>query len=303
MPEPYQKPGHPMPEPYQKPGHPMPEPYQKPGHPMPEPYHKPGHPMPEPGCTMKLHCLGTAGYHPSEHRQTACYFIPDEGIVLDAGSAMFRLGQMIKTETIDILLSHAHLDHVMGLTFLHDILTERPVDVVRVWGEREKLAAVRDHLLNELIFPAPLPVQWMEIIPGRVFSAGLHGRLLIDTRVQEHPGGSIAYRLRWPAAERKLVYATDTTGDLSEESIAWMEDADLLMHECSFRDSEEKWAIQTGHSWPSKVATLAREADVRRLLLIHINPKEQGPDPIGLDKVRSIYGDAMIAWDGMTVDL
>jgi hypothetical protein len=40
---------------------------------------------------MKLHCLGTAGYHPSDNRHTACFFLPDQGIALDAGSSVFRL--------------------------------------------------------------------------------------------------------------------------------------------------------------------------------------------------------------------
>ena len=59
----------------------------------------------------------------------------------------------LQTERLDIFLSHAHLDHVAGLTYLINVV---PADVVRnttVHGEAAKLAAVREHLFAEPIFP------------------------------------------------------------------------------------------------------------------------------------------------------
>ncbi len=67
---------------------------------------------------MLLNLLGTTGYHPNERRQTACFMLPELGIVLDAGTGMFRVHDHLQTDTLDIFLSHAHLDHILGLTFL-----------------------------------------------------------------------------------------------------------------------------------------------------------------------------------------
>ena len=114
---------------------------------------------------MRLHCLGTVGYHPNDTRHTSCYFLPESGILLDGGTGAFRLTKLIETDTLDVLLSHAHLDHTFGLTFLLDVLFERPVRMVRIWGESAKIQAVREHLFHELIFPAPLSAQWMPIAP------------------------------------------------------------------------------------------------------------------------------------------
>ena len=50
---------------------------------------------------MKLLRLGTAGYHPNERRQTACFMLPEEGIVLDAGTGFFRVRQHLATPTLD----------------------------------------------------------------------------------------------------------------------------------------------------------------------------------------------------------
>ena len=46
---------------------------------------------------MKLVMLGTTGYHPNDIRQTACYALPEIGVVLDAGTGMFRLREHIAT--------------------------------------------------------------------------------------------------------------------------------------------------------------------------------------------------------------
>src|SRR5947207_3968438 len=115
---------------------------------------------------MKLLLLGTSGYHPSEQRQTACLMLPEAGIVLDAGTGFFRVRQHLATATLDILLSHTHLDHVAGLTFLLSTRFQKKLDRICVHGTAEKLAACREHLLNENLFPAPLPVEWMPLADG-----------------------------------------------------------------------------------------------------------------------------------------
>jgi len=247
---------------------------------------------------MKVHCLGTTGYHPNEQRHTSCYCLPQDGIVLDAGSGLFRLAPLICTDRIDILLSHAHLDHIVGLTYLLDILYCRPVDQVAVWGEAAKLQAVQEHLFNELIFPAPIPVTWHPIDDHESFAIGSGGSVSVDWRRQTHPGGSVAYRLQWTKPNKKLIYATDTSGDLSRESIDWMQGADLLMHECYFRDVDQKWALKTGHCWTTRATEIARSAAVKKLLLTHVNPLATGDDPIDMETASAIFKPVFVASDG-----
>ncbi len=67
---------------------------------------------------MKLILLGTGGYFPTSRRHTACLMLPEIGVVLDAGSGMCRIGKYLQTISLDIFLTHAHLDHVAGLTYL-----------------------------------------------------------------------------------------------------------------------------------------------------------------------------------------
>ena len=87
---------------------------------------------------MKIHCLGTAGYHPNNDRQTSCYYLPESGIALDGGTGTYRLPAVMQGNSLDILLSHAHLDHTAGLTFLLDVAVAYPLERIRIWGEAEK---------------------------------------------------------------------------------------------------------------------------------------------------------------------
>ena len=102
---------------------------------------------------MRLTFLGTGGYHPNERRHTACLFLPEHGLVFDAGTAFFRVQERLETDTLDVFLTHPHLDHVCGLTFFLVPVLRGDVSRVRVFGTQETLAAVRQHIFAEPIFP------------------------------------------------------------------------------------------------------------------------------------------------------
>jgi hypothetical protein len=65
---------------------------------------------------MRVEFLGTGGYHPNERRHTACVLLPEIGLAFDAGTSVFRLPPRLESKELDVFLSHAHLDHIAGLT-------------------------------------------------------------------------------------------------------------------------------------------------------------------------------------------
>jgi ribonuclease BN (tRNA processing enzyme) len=240
---------------------------------------------------MQLHLLGTTGYHPNARRHTACLMLPEQGIVLDAGTGMFRVRDRLQTTELDIFLTHVHLDHVVGLTYLFDTLHEKPVSRVTVHGEAEKLAAIEKHLLNELLFPVNLPCEYRRL-DGPVALCG-GGRLTHFPL--KHRGGSVGYRLDWPG--HSLAYVTDTTAAIDEAYVESIRGVDLLVHECYFRDGQRALAETTGHSTTSQVAEIARHAGVARLVLVHMNPQDESDDPIGLPIAQAIFKDCALGED------
>jgi ribonuclease Z len=246
---------------------------------------------------MKIHLLGTGGYHPNARRHTACFMLPELGIVLDAGTGMFRARQQLQTPELDIYLTHAHLDHVMGLTFLFDVLANRKMDRVTIHALPDKLAAIDQHLLNELIFPVKLPYEMRPLVQDASLPNG--GKLRHFPLV--HPGGSIGYRLDWPG--HSLAYVSDTTTPgAAANYIDAIRGADVLIHECYFPDGAEKMAEITGHSCATPVAETAKAAGVKRLVLVHVNPASDADDPVGLPGIQKIFPKAEIAEDGDVVE-
>ncbi len=245
---------------------------------------------------MKLVLLGTTGYHPNNRRHTACMFLPEAGVMLDAGTGAFRLGEHLQTPHLDILLSHAHLDHVVGLTFLLGVLHDKEMTRVTIHGEIEKLDAVREHVFAEQIFPVPPDYEFRPIEQGLHLPGG--GKLTYFPL--QHPGGSIGMRLDFPSGS--LAYVTDVTATPDADYLQHIHGVDLLLHECYFADGNEELATVTGHSCTTPVAEAAKAAEVGRLILVHVAPHSIEDDPIGIAAARAIFPATEIAEDNMVVE-
>jgi ribonuclease BN (tRNA processing enzyme) len=249
-----------------------------------------GEPIP-----MKLHLLGTGGYHPSDRRQTACLMLPEIGVVLDAGTGFYRVHNHVCTNTLDVFLTHAHLDHVVGITYLFDVVRGHDFERVTVHASPEKLDAVRTHLLNEALFPASPPCTFQPLAGEVTLRRG--GRL--THFAVEHPGGAVGYRLDWP--DRSMAYVTDTTAATGANYINAIRGVDLLVHECNFSDKQAELAARWGHSSLSEVARLAATAGVGRLVLSHLDPTAPEP-PLDLAIARRIFTKTWLAEDGQILE-
>ena len=245
---------------------------------------------------MKLHLLGTTGYHPNNQRQTACFMIPELGIVLDAGTAMYRVRDYLRTRELDIFLTHAHLDHVVGITYLIDVVRDKHLERTTVHAQADKLAAISEHLLSEALFPVRPPCEF-RVLEREVPLAG-GGRLTHFPLA--HPGGAVGYRLSWPG--HSLAYVTDTTASADASYLSAIAGVDLLVHECYFPDAMAELAELTGHSTTTAVASLARAAGVGRLVLVHVDPQASGGDPLRLADARAIFPATEVGEDWMEVE-
>lgn len=243
---------------------------------------------------MRIVLLGTGGYHPNERRHTACLMIPELGIIFDAGTSFFRVPHHLQTRNLQIFMTHAHLDHIVGLSFFLVPMLSDQVDSVKVYGEETKLAAIQTHLFSDEIFPV-LPDYEFISLPESVEVAG-NG--ILRHLPLEHPGGSIGYRVDWP--DRSMAYITDTAHP--EQHLEFVQGVDLLIHECYFPDEMSEWAEKTGHSHTTPVAELARDANVGKLILTHIDPQCAGDDPIGIKVAQKIFPNTILGEDLMEID-
>jgi ribonuclease BN (tRNA processing enzyme) len=225
--------------------------------------------------------------------------LPEIGVILDAGTGMFRARDLIQTETLDIFLSHVHLDHCFGLTFLYDVLFEKELKRVTVHIAEDKIAALRDHLYAPLLFPVEPNFEIRPLPVGRPFN--INGDLSLSAIPLEHPGGSHAFRLDWP--DRSLAYVTDTVANSEAAYIQQIQNVKTLIHECYFPDGWEDKAELTGHSCLTPVAQVAQASNAGRLFLVHINPLDESDAPFDLDSVSSIFANVQVAEDHQVIDV
>ncbi len=245
---------------------------------------------------MRVQFLGTGGYHPNERRHTACVMLPEIGLVFDAGTSFFRVQPRLETQEVDIFLSHAHLDHIAGLTFFLVPLLQGPIRKARVHANRQTLDAVRQHLFEKTVFPVYASYEYHELTAP--ISVGQGGKLTFQP-LPSHPSGSMGYRIDWPAAPgrpaRSFAYITDTVVDGTYTE--FIRGVDVLVHECYFPDELAEWGPKTGHSHTTPVVELAREPQVRELRIVHIDPQRPDDDPIDIAKARSIFPNTAVAED------
>jgi ribonuclease Z len=104
---------------------------------------------------------------------------------------------------------------------------------------------------------------------------------------------------------RKFAYCTDTT--YCKGSIELAKEADLLIHEATFAKADEDLAKQSMHSTTLMAAQVAKEADVRRLIMTHFSPRYANGNEIEpkdlLKEARSIFPNTSLAYDLSRVEI
>jgi len=187
-------------------------------------------------------------------------------VVLDAGSGLSALGASWQGKRLDILLTHLHLDHVMGLFSFPPVFS--PDAEVHFYG-RAGFRQALEALLAPPYWPVgfrdfPAAIAFHELRPGGAFDVGdVH----IDTMEGRHPNGCLYYRLR--GAGRRLVYALDCELDegFSPALADFARDAGLLVWDANFvsGDLRPGW----GHSTWEQGLALGRAAGVKEVLMTH----------------------------------
>ena len=227
---------------------------------------------------MRVVPLGTNGFIPTFGRHTMSILVltEAEAFLLDAGTGVARLLEpavqalLQPYERLHICLSHYHLDHVVGLTYLLGAWRRGSVQIYA--PERPFVEASAQEALGRLLHPPlfaltldefPTPV---EVIP--VTQAELRiGSQQVRWQPQRHPRGSAGIRIG-----DEVAYVTDTA--VLDATAVFAQGVRLLLHELYYRDGEATPAEmeRVGHSSVRGVARIAREAGVARLMPIHHHP-------------------------------
>ena len=250
---------------------------------------------------MRLQLLGVRGSRPTpgpEHVRyggnTSCIAITRDGagssrpsrpsLVLDGGTGLANLSSQFQDEPFDgsILLTHLHWDHVYGLPFFP--AGDRPDARVDLWLPAQGDA---ETALENFMRPPHFPIR-----PGDLRGAWRFHALEPGTSVIEsfevlaldipHKGGrTFGYRVS--DGTNTVAYmpdhgpvdlgeGDDGLGAIHEAALRLAHGADVLFHDAQHTVAEFPAVRHFGHSTIDYAISLARLAQVRRLVLFHHDP-------------------------------
>ena len=245
---------------------------------------------------MRLTILGMNGPFPAPGGATSGYFLTagESRIALDLGSGcLARLTALTPPEELTaLLLTHWHYDHcadVLPLIYRLEACATKPLHIYAPVDEsslvRKAVQSCGKIVLHDIENPEF----------GIRNSEFQVGDLQIKAYPARHPVPAVMYRIE--QGGKTFCYTGDT--NKVKGIVEFALGSDLLLADGLF--TNEIWAEDKPHLSASLVAWLARDAEVRRFVITHLNP---GIDPETLlREARAIRIDALLAKAGDSYDI
>jgi len=277
--------------------------------------------------------IPTPGAHTARYGgNTPCVAVEGAGgqlVILDAGTGIRALGLKLAERhngavQAEILLSHAHWDHIQGLPHFKPFFS--PGNAVRIWGSRQgttSLEAILRQQMDPAVFPVPLDALSAKLTVRQVEPGSGEftvGAFRVRAMRLRHPGTTLGYRLTPAGGGASMAYVTDnelgsgghydTAASWRNDFVAFLANTELLIHDAMYTPQELEEHRGWGHSTFEEAVTLAADAGVRRLVLFHHEPEHGDADVDGMlaaarrvANARGTPAEVLAAQEGATLTL
>jgi phosphoribosyl 1,2-cyclic phosphodiesterase len=266
-------------------------------------------------------------------------------VVIDAGSGIRALGdELVRRHGthaglgLDVLLSHTHLDHILGLPFFRPLYQRRTR--VKLYGPAVSPEDGLEQVIGGQMSYRYFPVRQVELaaridyIDLREGEYDLGDGIRLKATYLNHPLLCLGYRLEHSGAALCTAFDTEpfrnlfvtdpadprydeamaiegeaAARDAAERMHAFFQDSDLLIHDGQFTEAEYRAGRQGwGHSSMEAAIDTAERCGVKHLALIHHDPVRTDDEldrlAAGLGGVRPESGlQVSFAAEGLTVEL
>ena len=191
-------------------------------------------------------------------RQHLTCFVVDDRVAFDAGSLAMAASDLQKRQIRDIVLTHAHLDHVAGLPLFIDDLFATLDEPVRIHASKEVIAILERDIFNWDVYPRfselsnknGAVLEYKAFRPGVGFEVGNLSIIAIEVNHKVPSAGFVISNGKGSIA---------LTGDTAEMDGFWqtinsLPDLSAILIECAFPDDLAELADISHHLTPSRVA-------------------------------------------------
>ena len=206
-------------------------------------------------------------------------FLVGESLLVDAGSVCAALDQQAQLAISDLLLTHAHFDHLADLPFLVENGLGHRRQPLRIWAPQEVLQVVGTHLFNDALWPDfsrpqgeyPAQVEFCPLPAGQVTRvAGIEVRWARTN----HPVFAVGYCLQQHGT------AVLISGDTGPTAEFWQLGRSLshlqgVFIETSFPDRLATVAGNSGHLTPATLRAELLKLDRPQVAVkvFHLKPR------------------------------
>lgn len=249
----------------------------------------------------------------------------------------FRIAEINPCNLTRLLITHWHGDHILGIPgLLQTLVMNNYNKTLNIYGP-EKTQQYIHELIRLFAIRKELKLQIHEVHPGKIIeekdfyieALDMHHNVpclaysfvekekrrinkeklkqlkippspLLKKLQQgedvEHAGKRIkASDLTYLQQGKRITFILDTA--VNENMLKIARDADLLICESTYSSKEKEKAEEYKHMTAEQAAQVAKDAGVKKLILLHISQRYEGKEKILLKEAKKIFKNTSIAND------
>jgi cAMP phosphodiesterase len=217
-------------------------------------------------------------------RQHLACFVVDDLVAIDAGSLAMASSAAQKKQIRDVILTHAHLDHIVGLPLFIDDLFATLQRPVCVYASKEVIEVLERDIFNWSVYPRFSELEnengkVMQYFPfeiGKEFSVK---HLSVKAIAVNHNVPSVGFIV----SDGKTTFAL--TSDTSELNEFWKilnaeKNLSAILVECAFPNELEELAGMSYHLTPKTLKKELEKIERDNCLIYVVNIKPMYRDEI-----------------------